>query len=143
MAFTHLEPTAVVRSEIDGFWTHPILKSYIKNELNNTERLSDQEWDQMSKDLNVQFRIVDIESDASESVLERFMDKGDVLALKDWIPSLPDNDPTWFLVSIYEHEDGASALWAKKIPFKNEKGESQPTILLTWPDPTDHSATTL
>lgn len=56
---------------------------------------------------------VDMEDDASDKLNDRVMD-GDIVAAADWTPTSPG--PDWFLLAIYDTEDGPVAWFASRTP---------------------------
>lgn len=101
-----LTPVEVVRDS-EGYWTHPILKSYFDPEL--------EQWDFSMYPLHNEYEVKQIYIDD-----DYYAPHGLVLALDDgdcnvseWKPTPPDGE-VWFLVWIAYSEDGPFALFIRQ-----------------------------
>lgn len=109
---THqLKPVEVVRDQY-GFWTHPVLSEYIKTILGNPEYLTEDQLDELKNYFNIEVHEIDMDVDAPKEIIERYWDKNEKKATKDWVPSRPDGEG-WFLVCIHSTNDGCVAWWAR------------------------------
>lgn len=117
MGYSQLEPIEVNRDKKNGMWFHPDLKAYFHEHFVGVEHLDEKDWDQVTKDLGVTFQNIEIfdDEEVDDEIIQRLLEEGDITAIIDWNPIPPDGDTNWFLVQIYENEDGVSALWAKKM----------------------------
>lgn len=116
MGYGQLKPIEVSRDKKNGMWFHPDLKAYFHENFLGVEHLEDEDWKKVSKDLSVTFQQIEIFDDekVDEDIIRRLLEEGDITAVIDWNPTPPNNDLNWFLVQVYEHEEGVSALWAKQ-----------------------------
>lgn len=94
-----------------GFGCNPLFTHYWNEHLHHTERPTDEEWATLEKHFNIKTDTNSIYNCASDEIITR-LDNDDLSAVKDWQPLPPDNNHEWFLVSIYDSEDGPSSLWA-------------------------------
>ncbi|WP_411583123.1 hypothetical protein [Acinetobacter nosocomialis] len=114
MEIQQLKAAEVTRDDC-GFWNHPEWENYFRSHFKLNEHLSDEEVTRLHVHFNVTTDRIYFETDASEELSIRYFNKGDLTAIKDWIPSKPDHDHDWFLVSIFENSNGdVVALWAKQ-----------------------------
>lgn len=116
MGYSQLKPIDVNRDKKDGMWFHPDLKAYFHENFLGVEHLGEEDWAKASKDLGVVFQQIEIFDDVKvdENIIQRLLEESDITAVIDWNPTPPNGDTNWFLAQVYEHEDGVSALWAKK-----------------------------
>lgn len=99
-----IEAAPVARDEY-GFWSHPDLPDFEEDE-GDKYRL----WLAQQQ---ITAKRVDMEDDASDELNDRVMD-GDIAAAADWTPTSPG--PDWFLLAIYDTEDGPVAWFASRAP---------------------------
>lgn len=99
-----IEAAPVARDEY-GFWSHPELPDF--DEGDGAKYRSWLEQQQLTA------QRVDMEDDASDELNDRVMD-GDIAAAADWTPTSPG--PDWFLLAIYDTEDGPVAWFASRAP---------------------------
>lgn len=113
MIIQQLKSAAITRDQY-GFWSHPDWKNYIETSFNQSECLSESEIQQVHIHFNITTGHVYFESDATDELIARYYDQNDRTAVQDWIPSKPDHDRDWFIISIHESSNGdVVALWAK------------------------------
>lgn len=97
-------------------WIHPELKKYLDENLSGVDRFSDEDWVTMQDELGVTLVIVEIFDDENvdDELIRRLTEEDDLTAIIDWNPTAPNGDEDYFLVQVFENEDGVSAMWAKK-----------------------------
>lgn len=96
---------ALIARDKYGFWTHPDLPSFDEGE--GAKYRAGVELQQ------IKVRRVDMEDDAPAELTDRIMDS-DIAATADWAPTSPG--PDWFLLAIYDAEDGPAAWFASRLP---------------------------
>lgn len=100
----------IVRDE-SGMWFHPDYSSYWDEIIGTgVEHCTDEEWEKLLVDLNIDTYILSIEEDQPELVVSENFKNGDLSA---WIPNKPDLPGEWFLLLISDTEDGPAAWFAK------------------------------
>lgn len=116
MSFQQLAPVEVERSKKNGMWIHPELKKYLDENLSGVDRFSDEDWVTMQDELGVTLVVVEIFDDENvdDELIRRLTEEDDLTAIIDWNPTAPYGDEDYFLVQVFENEDGVSAMWAKK-----------------------------
>lgn len=107
-----LEPVEIIRDHY-GFWTHPVFSEYLDHVIGDSEGMTSEQFEELKLYFNVDFSKVEMEFDAPEDVAERYWEREELEAVKDWHPSKPKDHGSWFLVSINDTEDGPVAWWAK------------------------------
>lgn len=105
-----IKPQEINRCE-HGFWTHADFPDF-----DGAEHPTDYQIDKWLSDNNINFRVFWFESDAEESLLDRYFDDGDLSACAEWNPVCDSYGA--FLISIHDTEDGPVAIFA--IPNKGE-----------------------
>ena len=95
-------PVAVVRDE-NGLFCHPVT-----NACNEDEYADAADW---LGQYGFECSIVEFESDAPGNVADRYFDTGEGCA--EWAPTPPDGDG-WYLLAIYDGDDGPGALFIRK-----------------------------
>lgn len=116
MSFQQLAPVEVERNKKNGMWEHPEFKKYLDENFADVDLLSDEDWVTMQDELGVNLVIVEIFDDQNvdAELIRRLTEEDDLTAIIDWNPTAPYGDEDYFLVQVFETEDGASAMWAKK-----------------------------
>lgn len=109
-----LEPLNPFPRESDGFGCNPLYAEYWKTFLKHTERPTEDEWTALEQHFNIKTEINSIYSCASDTVINR-LDNNDLSAVAAWEPLPPNDERDWFLVSIYDCDDGPHALWAYAV----------------------------
>ena len=99
-----IEAAPVARDEC-GFWSHPDLPGFDEGDGDKYRAWIEQQ--------QLTAKRVDMEDDASDELSDRIMD-GDISATADWAPTSPG--PGWFLLAIYDTEDGPVAWFASRAP---------------------------
>ncbi|MFM1663450.1 hypothetical protein [Aeromonas salmonicida] len=98
---------AEVKRDEMGFWIHPDFPDF-------GETLGGQftEWQQ---EQGIACSFVSMEDDLPEGMIERWETDGDYIDLvTEWTPTPPAGS-CWFLLGIWDTEDGAVALFARHI----------------------------
>lgn len=108
---TQLEPLNPFPRSRDGFGCNPLFLEYWTKKLSHTEQPSDEEWALLEKHFNIKTAINSIYDCAPDEIITR-LDNDDLSAVSEWQPAPPDDNHEWFLVSIYDSEDGPYSLWA-------------------------------
>lgn len=101
-----IEPVEVQRDQ-QGFWVHPDFPDF-------GETLGSQftEWQQ---EQGIDCSFVSMEEDLPEGMIERWETDGDYIQLvTEWTPTPPASSD-WFLLGIWDTEDGPVALFARHI----------------------------
>lgn len=95
----------------NGFGCHPLIAQYWDIHLHHTERPTDEEWAALEKHFNIKTSVNSIYDNADDQIITR-LENNDFSAIADWQPVPPNTDHDWFLLTIYDCDDGPSALWA-------------------------------
>ncbi len=98
------QPVEVKRDKI-GMWFHP---SFPWGNIPDETK-----FDPYVKEWGYIVKYVSLDSDAPESVANRYYDSNDP-DCSYWEPSKPKGED-WFLGAIYDTEDGPVALWMKSM----------------------------
>ncbi|MCZ0926497.1 hypothetical protein L0636_01160 [Halomonas janggokensis] len=103
-----IQPKSVQRDEY-GQWTHPDFEAF----LGDREAVSIYELTAWLSEHRLEFARVELEHTDDEAAIDAYyeQDNPDLSAWKLHPPS----DAPWFLLSIFDHEDGPCQLWAKRI----------------------------
>ena len=99
-----IEWAPVVR-DAEGWYRHPDMP-----EFDEGDGAKYRDWVERQQ---IKVQRVDMEDDASDEINDRIMD-GDIAATADWAPTSPG--PDWFLLAIYDTEDGPVAWFASRLP---------------------------
>lgn len=105
-------PAAVpVTRDADGHWFHPAWPA----------RATPDETSEAptARALGLELRAVSMEAQVSYEVMEAYFDSNSPNCLA-WDPAPPDNDPAWFLVAIFDTEDGPAAQWCRPLPAEQK-----------------------
>lgn len=94
----------VERDEM-GFWTHPELPNF-------GEAVSITELEEFEAKNNITVKIIPMESDASQELIDKWFDDGE--SCLDWQPTAPSKSS--FILSIHDTEDGPYVWWAVPKP---------------------------
>lgn len=106
-----LEPIEVIRTK-DGTWMHPEFEKYMKEQWNNAEWISQEQWDEMKRYFNIHTTRIYMEGSVSSNAWESMMNSCNI---SDWYPVIPEG---FFLVDLFFDEDDAQALIACKSKIK-------------------------
>ena len=100
-----IAPAEVKRDE-SGFWIHPDFPDF-------GETLGSQYTEWLDKQ-GLEAKFVSMEDDLPEHMIERWDADGDYIDLvAEWNPTTPAG-AGWFLLGIWDTEDGAVALFARR-----------------------------
>lgn len=103
-----IQPRSVKRDEY-GQWTHPGFEAF----LGDREGVSIQELNAWLAEHRLEFASVYLSQTDDEQAQEEYFEKGSP-DLSLW-ELHPPSDAPWFLLSIFDQEDGPCQLWAKRI----------------------------
>lgn len=97
---------AEVKRDGSGFWIHPDFPDF-------GETLGSQYTEWLDKQ-GLEAKFVSMEDDLPEHMIERWDADGDYIDLvAEWNPTTPAG-ADWFLLGIWDTEDGAVALFARR-----------------------------
>jgi len=104
-----IQPVKVHR-ELYGDWRHPDLPTFFDSEDSAADEQKANDW---VKSQGLESRAVDLESeDDDHPVYVAYFEDGDP-DFTAWEPKAPEGDG-WFLVSIYDTEDGPRAWFVRR-----------------------------
>lgn len=105
-----IQPEQINRCE-DGFWTHNDFPEFDGDEYPPNEK-----FDKWLQENSIGIRVIWFESDAEESLVDRYFQEDDLTACEEWNPTC--ESPNAFIISIHDTEDGPVAIFA--IPSSEE-----------------------
>lgn len=108
MEINQLKPVDIVRDE-DGQWIHPDFKKYLDETFGVAEFVSQKQWDEMKRYLNIQTCELWLSVTTSCDDFEKMMDSENI---SNWNPIAPNG---FFLINISFCEDDAYAIFAREI----------------------------
>ena len=113
-----IQPVDVYRDE-DGTWLHPNFPEFEGYE----EDVPGDVWRAWLAEQGLRESRVTFEDDAPDELVNRYFDDG-LASCAEWAPTKPDGEG-WFLLGIWDTDDGPVAYWVTRSEDATAGGERE------------------